>query len=301
MQIAQLLSLAKKKLREAGVTNAEIDSELLLGHCLNKSRTQLYLYGNEELSEEDFVLFNSYIKRREEREPVAYIVGEREFWSLSFFVNRNVLIPRPETEFLLESVLSRIQRRGIQDQTIVDLCCGSGVIATVLAKELNTKVLAIDCSREALLVTTINSKRHDVDTLVSPVFSNLFSTIDPTVRFPLIVSNPPYVSNIDITNTLEPEVSMFEPHLALDGGKDGLDVIRCIAGEILNRLTPEGQFFMEFGADQGNDISAIFSGLQSGPHYFEEVQIIQDYSGRDRVLHAKVNTIKENIDGKTDY
>ncbi len=274
------------------MAGAEIDAQLLLGHCLGKSRSQLFIAAKESVIDSDCRIFWSMIKRRANREPVAYILCEREFWSLSFFVNRDVLIPRPETEFLLEKVLQNVKQEGLQIKNAIDLCCGSGVIAIVLALELKAEVYALDCSDKALAVTKENCKKHGVAKLVTPIHSDLFDGLGRS-DYSLIVSNPPYVSCDEITESLEPEVIEFEPVLALDGGKDGLDVVRRIAKDILGYLAPAGMFFMEFGATQGDKVMDIFSSARFGIRSFQKIEIFHDYSGRDRVLYAKVNKYNE--------
>ncbi len=292
MLIAQLLQQGKAALIKGGVPQAEIDVQLLLGHCLKKSRTQLYICSEDSATQAVCIKFWSYIERRVKREPVAYILGQREFWSLPFYVNKDVLIPRPETEFLLETVLRSVKKSGMVIDNAIDLCCGSGVIGVVLALEINSRILALDITEKALAVTKTNSQNHEVQDMVKPILSDLFSGLGPSV-FPLIVSNPPYVRYDEISNSLEPEVADFEPHLALDGGSDGLEIIRRISDDILNFLAPEGMFFMEFGAEQAGDIKEIFSLIRVGVRHFQTIEIYQDYSGRDRVLFAKANNYGE--------
>jgi release factor glutamine methyltransferase len=293
MEIAQLLRAGVEKLRRCGVIHADIDVQLLLGHCLNMSRTQLFVHGADHVDHSVLQQFLTLIERRASREPVAYILEEREFWSLPFYVNRDVLIPRPETEFLLETVFRKVREAAAEIECCVDLCCGSGVIAVVLAMELNAEVLALDCSAKALAVTRKNSIKHKVAGHVRFLHSDLFSGLPPGRAFPLIVSNPPYVRRDEIEEALEPEVTDFEPHLALDGGPDGLSCIRRIAGEVLDYLLPSGMFFMEFGAEQAAAVGEEFSSVSGAGRYFEIIEILQDYSGRDRVLFAKANNYQE--------
>ena len=204
-------------------------------------------------------------------------------------MNRHVLIPRPETEFLLEIALEQAKKLPKGVRNCIDLCCGSGVIAVVLARELQTKVLAIDCSPEALDVTRLNCKKHKVDDSVDVLCSDLFAAVDSSTGYQLIVSNPPYVTSGAIRDELDAEVADYEPALALDGGADGLECIRRIARDISEYLTPSGLFVMEFGAEQGEEVKNIFSAINSDGKYFEHIDIYQDYSGRDRVLVAQLN------------
>lgn len=283
----------KDLLNKAGIVSYQLDAELLLGHCLQKSRTQLILDSDHPVSHSKYQIFKKMLKRRLRSEPIAYIIGEREFWSLPFTVNRHVLIPRPETEFLLEKVFSEVSGSSKEIVNCADLCCGSGVIAVVLALELHVPVTALDISDKALEVARENIVRHGVEKLVVTVSSDLYSRLSREKKFDLIVTNPPYVSKRDIEQNIDLEVSGYEPKLALDGGEDGLEIIRKIAHESLNRLTPEALFLMEFGADQGEEIKSIFCNQSLGDKRYESVQIFKDYSERDRVLLAKVNKYKE--------
>ncbi len=294
MKIAQLLRDGEMQLRRSGIQHAGLDVQLLLGHCLNMSRTALLLHGFEPVDKESCNRFLAFLDRRAAHEPVAYILEEREFWSLPFYVNRDVLIPRPETEFLLEMVLQQLAETKTVVNECVDLCCGSGVIAVVLARELGCLVTAVDCSAKALAVTAINAQQLKVAELVKPLRSDLFQALPRDAVFPLIVSNPPYVGSAEIREELEVDVSGFEPHLALDGGQDGLDCIRRMARQVLNHLAPAALFFMEFGADQAEEIQQLFSSSSIGKRFFETITIYQDYSGRDRVLAARVNRYEEH-------
>lgn len=289
MIIAQLLRDGAAKLQRGGIAEPDLDCILLLGHCLKMGRTELFLRGNEQVDEPAMQLYSRYLARRANREPIAYILGAREFWSLDFMVNSNVLIPRPETEFLLETSLQHIREASLSVNHGADLCCGSGVVAVILARELQTRILAVDCSPAALSVCQHNCKKHEVEEYVTLLCSDLFHGIDTCTVFSFIVANPPYVRSSEISDELEPEVTEFEPHLALDGGEDGLECIRRIARQVIMRLEPSGFFFMEFGADQAEAVQSIFSGMEHETKFFQNVKILQDYSGRDRVLVAQLN------------
>jgi len=289
MRIAELLRQASRKLKNSGVAEHDIDARLLLEHCLGKTRTELYLDSDCLVSIESQQKYREFIDRRKKREPVAYILEEQEFWSLAFHVSPDVLIPRPETEFLLDRVLHLADPLNIKNGKILDLCCGSGVIATVLACELRQQIIASDISFEALEMTRKNSRRHELADFVTPVQSNLFSAFPAQKLFSLIVSNPPYVSSVDIDNALEPEVAYYEPRLALDGGVKGLEIIRQIWTALPNVLVPGGEFFMEIGADQGNDVRQLFESRneEANANYLQ-VEILTDYTGRDRILRARI-------------
>lgn len=289
MLIHDLLHLACTRLEKAGVDRPEIDASLLLSHCLGKSRTEMYLIADVEASSENETQFLDLLRRREQREPLAYILGSQEFWSLDFLVSPDVLIPRPETELLLEKAIAACNNSSECFGTILDLCCGSGVIAIVLAKELGRSVLAIDISMDALLIAQENAGRHGVAHLITFVQSDLLTAFSRTPRFSLVVSNPPYVSRQDILQGLQPEVDRYEPHLALDGGDRGLDIIRRIRDEALVRMLPGAELFMEIGAEQSRDICSLYKKFATYEGMFAEVGVDKDYSGHDRIFHIKLN------------
>ncbi len=282
MNYSELLQYGQQRLTIAGIAEAETDTRLLLEAVSGKSRTELYLTQGETVGREEKEHFFELLSRRCRREPVAYIVGKREFWSLSFHVSRDVLIPRWETEFLLETVLAKTAVENLSRAAVLDLCTGSGVIAVVLAKELvNLNIVASDISLKALAVASNNIDCHRVEKQVALVCSDLLQSF-AAKKFSLIVSNPPYVTQQEIERDLAPDVSDFEPHLALNGGSDGLVLIRQIESQLHQCLLAGGEFFMEFGAEQGEAVVNIFSNK-----LWSHVQLFQDYAGRDRVLWAR--------------
>ena len=280
-----LLQQAIAELQHAGIEEAQTDAVLLLCSCLSLSRTALYLAADDVVTAGCRRRFSALLARRKQREPLAYILGEREFWSLNFTVTQDVLIPRPETEFLLETVLKK-RDRGIANPRILDMCCGSGIIAVVLARELRRQVIAADCSAKALAVARKNCIRHGVDHLVSLLQTDLFHGFKTTRPFSLIVANPPYVKHAEITSQLEPEVSRYEPLLALDGGSSGLEVIERMVKTLGDVLAPGGDFFMEIGAGQAHSIQSIFTDHGGGDKY-DFVTCYYDYANRERVIHAR--------------
>jgi len=284
VQLAQAIAY----LKQAGVDDCQTDARILLESCAGMSHTQLLLGMERELSDGDCTRFHSCLERRAQGEPVAYIVGEREFWSLSFIVSPAVLIPRPETEFLLDRVLALADHHNWRSGAILDLCCGSGVIGIVLAKESGLDVIATDFSPQALAVTDKNVRRHGLDSRIHLVEADLLSSF-ASGSFSLIVSNPPYVSSLDIEKNVARDVRDFEPHLALDGGKDGLDCIVRIHAELPRVMRSGGEIFMEIGADQGPSVGDLFRTPIKGVNCFSDVRILQDYAGRDRVLAARWN------------
>lgn len=287
MRVGELLRLGVAELEAAGIVDAVIDVNLLLGHCLALSRTRLYLAMDEAVNRDQVEHFFSLLNRRKLREPIAYILGEREFWSRDFLVTEEVLIPRPETEFLVETVLETVKEHGWPDGLLLDLCCGSGVIGVVLALELGQRVIATDLSAKALLVARHNARRHGVETLIDFVRADLLAPFASNSSFSLIVSNPPYVTKAEMENFLEPEIIRYEPHLALDGGCSGLEVITRIRRDLPRILRHQGWFFMEIGSGQGREVAALFAGGDTSRGRFEQIRILPDYAGLDRVLCAR--------------
>lgn len=288
MRLKELLQFGIIELKRSGVTEASTDARLLLEHCLEKSRTEIFLLEDSIVDPHSHNHYLHLIDRRKKREPVCYILGQCEFWSLPFYVTPDVLIPRPETEFLIDRVLSLTKKTNFTAGKILDLCCGSGVIAVVLARETGERVTAIDISAGALDVAKLNIFRNEVGSEVELIQADLFTALLEKRRYSLIVSNPPYVSNFDVENSLAPEVAWFEPHLALDGGEKGMEIIQRIRNWLPFFLTPGGEVFIEIGADQGRRTRDLFEERSDSLPDFCSVEILSDYAGRDRVLHAKL-------------
>ena len=284
-KVGILLQHGISELRQVGIQEAQTDATQLLCSCLSLTRTALYLAGNDDVPPGYTHHFLALLARRKNREPLAYILGEREFWSLHFKVTPAVLIPRPETEFLLDRVLVK-RNQHCSDLKILDMCCGSGVIAVVLAVELEQQVTAADISFEALSVARENSRNHNVDDRISFVQADLFNTFKADRPFSLIVSNPPYVRYSDIISTIEPEVSRYEPLIALNGGETGLELIERMTERLADVLDFGGDFFMEIGEGQGQKIQSMFID-RGGDEVYESVELYSDYSGRDRVIHIR--------------
>lgn len=288
MRLREVLQFGEMELRAAGVPEASLDARLLLQHCTGKGRTEIFLESEAEVDQEIQQNYQLLLLRRKKREPIAYILGEQEFWSLPFYVSPDVLIPRPETEFLLDRVFSLADPENFQKGYILDLCCGSGVIATVLAKETGKTIFASDVCKEALEMTRKNTQRHGLNAATILVQGDLLSPFAGHGRFSLIVSNPPYVSSVDLAQNLMPEVEAYEPHLALDGGIHGLDLIERIRDQLPLVLCPGGECFIEIGADQGEAVKTLFLRNAAGRSGFQQVEILIDYAGRDRVVHARL-------------
>jgi len=288
MRLRELLHFGEMELRAASVPEAPLDARLLLQHCTGKRRTEIFLESEAEVDQEIQQSYQLLLLRRKKREPIAYILGEQEFWSLPFYVSPDVLIPRPETEFLLDRVFALTDPENFQKGYILDLCCGSGVIATVLGIETGKTIFASDISREALEMTRKNAQRHHLDATLILVQGDLLSPFKGHGQFSLIVSNPPYVSCVDLAQNLMPEVEAYEPHLALDGGIHGLERIEEVCDGLPHVLCPGGECFIEIGADQGEAVKTLFEKKGAGRSGFQQVEILIDYAGRDRVVHARL-------------
>lgn len=287
MRVVDCLRKAAGELADAGIAGGELDAQLLLGACLGKSRTELYLAAAADIAPPQLERFAGMLERRRNHEPVAYILGEREFWSLPFAVSPATLIPRPETEFLLEQALAAARGNRLPPGQVLDLCCGSGVIAVVLALELHRDVLAVDLSAGALAVARENCRRHRVADRVALIRSDLLAAFNGP-RLALLVSNPPYVSRREIREDLDREVVDYEPLLALDGGEEGLDVIGRIRTALPELMLSGGEVFIEIGAGQGEALARMFAAADGTRRIFEHVEVVKDYAGRDRVLHARM-------------
>jgi len=281
-EINTVLQEASARLADAGIESAELDARLLLQSVTALSRSQLVLRGGEELEESVVDQFMQLISRRCRRIPLQHLTGTQEFWSLELIVSPAVLIPRPETEFLLEQVLATISPR--PGQRVLDMCTGSGAIALVLAKELACKVVAVDLSMEALAIARRNCVKYGLESQVTFVQGDLFAGLLPNQRYDCIVSNPPYIADGEI-DFLEPEVSLGEPRLALSGGENGLVCIQQIIRSAPFFLRTGGWLFMEIGADQQAAVEAL---LRKEDGVYEQIEVIADYAGRPRVARARL-------------
>jgi len=265
--------------KKRGITTARLDAEVLLAFCLSVDRLFLYLNLDRPLLASERALYRELVRRRAAREPVSLIIGRKEFWSLSFKVVSRVLIPRPDTEILVESVLEEI--RSVDNPRILEIGTGSGAVSIVLAKEKSpSEILATDVNLLALKTATENAVSLG-QTSIAFFASNLFDAIKPERIFDVICSNPPYIPSSTIP-TLDPEIN-FEPFEALDGGPDGLDVIRAIASGAKDFLKPGGALILEIGPEQEQEARILFE--KAG---FSEIVVIPDLSGKPRVIKGRL-------------
>lgn len=293
MPSAAALTLAVKRqalsetLRQAGIDSADTDARLLISHALGLDRTALFTNGERALSADEIAAIDTLAARRLKHEPVSRIFGRKEFWSLSLDVTGAVLVPRPETETVVEAALDFIVRGGLRLESlrILDIGTGSGALLLALLSELeNATGVATDISGNAIAVARANAERLDLAARCDFVVCNIADVVND--RFDLIVSNPPYIAHSDIA-TLEPEVRDYDPALALDGGIDGLDFYRAIAAQAQGLLAPGGRLIVELGVGQEGAVSALFgaSGLSINPAR-------ADLAGIPRALSASVGANK---------
>lgn len=270
-------------LHGAGIESGRIDAEALLEHALKCNKTELYLRLDDRLDAESELRFGALLARRRQREPVAYITAHKEFWSMDLCVTSDVLIPRPETERLVEIALALAG--GFPSQSglrILDLGTGSGAIAVSLAKEMNeARVLAIDLSVPALEVARRNAAAHGVAQRVNFVCSDLFAGLSNEKKFHLIVGNPPYIRPGEIS-MLAPEIRDYEPRIALNGGSDGLAFYRRIVAQGYSYLATGGALVLEIGADLAQTVGELLAVAAR----YTPAQVHRDYNGSERVVVA---------------
>lgn len=276
-QIWEALAGAIELLRNEGVESPRLDAELLLAHVLSTNRAAVLAWPEQVLTPKELTRYRALATRRAAREPLAYIVGHREFFDLDLVVDRRVLIPRPETEFLVEEAL-RIGRQGAGPVLIADVGAGSGAIAVTLAVHLPlAEVYALDGSAGALAVTEENARRHGVSERVHCLQGDLLDPLPQAVD--QVTANLPYVTT-DEWQDLPPEIHDYEPRAALDGGPDGLVLIRRLLAMAGAHLRRGGTILLEIGADQGAAVTAL-----AGEHFpHAMVRLMQDYAGLDRLV-----------------
>ena len=276
--LTSFLNWAQHKLIQAEVASPRLDAEVLMAVTLNISRTELITYPARILSRLEEKNFCSKIERRILREPICHITGVQEFWSLKFSVNEKVLIPRPETEILIDQCLKALGKNSSSFR-ILDLGSGSGILAIVLAKEVpHSQITAIE--KSTLEVARKNVLRHSVGHQVCFISADLMKT-DWQGPYDLIISNPPYIKSEELLKCM-PEVKKYEPTEALDGGQDGLDYYRFIVPMALEKLEEGGLLGLEISHSQADAVVAL---MESSSCY-QNIQVFQDYSGFDRVVLA---------------
>lgn len=277
--IGKLLTWTTEYLKKGGSASPRLDAEVLLAHACNRQRIELYTAFDQEPEEKAKVAFRELVKRRNEGTPVAYLVGHKEFYSMQFEVNPDVLIPRPETEHLVVAALDRAKELGAQPLQIADVGTGSGAIAVSVAKHLkNCHMTAIDKSAAALAVARRNAEKHQIaDDRISFIESDLFSALPADAKFDLVLSNPPYISQSEYEQ-LPATVRKYEPQLALVAGPEGSEVIARLLVEANSRLNPGGYCIFEFSPMLHPRLTSFVGAGWSEP------QVTKDLAGLARIV-----------------
>ena len=275
MNIKTILHQASKTLSNFSIASAQLESEILLSEVIKKDRRYLILNANEELKKENIQSFNYLVKKRKKGEPIAYLINKKEFWAQNFYINQNVLIPRPDTEHLVEETLRLFNMNS--KLNILDIGTGSGcILLSILKERRNFSGTGIDISKKAINVACFNAKMHQLNNRVR--FYN--SDVDKFLigKYDLILSNPPYIKQKDL-KYLEKDVVCFEPKLALDGGKDGFSKITKVISKASYLIKKNGKFILEIGFDQKNRVIKI---LKKNKFYINNV--LKDYGKNDRCV-----------------
>jgi release factor glutamine methyltransferase len=281
MTVLEVIQRSTDYLAKKGIDSPRLQVELLLAHRLATRRLNLYLQFERHLSEAELTDVRATVQRRGRREPLQHILGSAGFYGMDLKCDGRALIPRPETERLVESVLDHVNGRGGVGMTVLDFGTGSGCIAIALAVQRPDLVIhAGDCSAPAIELARENAARQGVLERVSLRHGDGFAAWTGGERFDVIVSNPPYIPTAEIEE-LQPEVRDHDPRVALDGGPDGLDGYRLIGCEAPGRLTEGGRLFLELGDGQAGAVKGILEA-----HKWIVERIENDYSGRPRVLQA---------------
>jgi len=270
MKIRELLGVTRERLSSAGIDEAGLEAELLLRHALRQDAVHFFLDFETELSSQQEQLLNTLVERRLSGEPLAYITGKREFYGLEFTVNPRVLIPRPETEHIVDKTLELVKQ--IPSPVIADIGTGSGVIAVSLAVNLpHARIYAVDISPKALETARDNAERHGVESRIVFLLGDLAAPLPEPVD--ILIANLPYVKSSDC-------VTSPEPHQALDGGKYGLDVIERLCGGLKGKLKPGGWALLEIGQGQEEAVNGLLvAALPSS-----SIETIKDLAGIERVV-----------------
>ncbi len=276
--IAEVLKWATDDFRTREIESPRLDAEVLLAHALGTTRMSLIIDAKRPLVGDELSRFRGLVKRRRVREPVAYLLGEREFYGRNFRIDKRVLVPRPDTEILVDRALSRTAHVSLAMRAL-DICTGSGCVGITLARErVTARVLGADLSEDALKVARDNMIRLGA-TNIGFYRSDLFSAFErKKPKFDLITANPPYIPSGDIDGLMA-DVKSFEPRLALDGGPDGLVLMRKIVEQAPTFLDEGGVLAVELGAGEAQDVAALFRARG-----FVDVAITRDYGKIERVV-----------------
>ena len=279
MNALEVIKFGSNLLKEKKISSFILDSEILLSKTLMQTREDILINLDQKINTKSILVFKEYLQRRSNNEPMAYILGEKEFWSKKFYVNKSTLIPRPETELLVDKILKIYNEKKI---SILDIGTGSGcIIISILSSLKNSNGIGIDISKNAILTAKRNALKYKVNKRVkflNKSFKDIFSK-----KFDLIVSNPPYIDTKDIKN-LSDDIKRYEPRIALDGGNDGLDLIKKIIYKSKNILKLNGMLALEIGNEQIKIVSKILID-----NNFRIKHFIKDYKTNVRCVFAYYN------------
>ena len=281
MNYQKILNNGINSLKISNIVNPELDSELLLSKALNKKREKILTNLKKEINKKQLDKFNLYLSRRKKKEPIAYILGFKYFWKYKFFINKSVLVPRPETEQIVEETLNYLSDN--ESKNILDIGTGSGcIIVSVLKERSKCKAIAIDISSKALKVAKTNAKIHHLENKIK--FINIDIDKFNYNKYDLILSNPPYISNIDLIR-LDDDVRIYEPRESLSGGLDGYEEITKVIEKSSKLLKNNGKLIVEIGDTQKNNVLKL---LKNNGFYINKTG--KDLSGRDRcIVSTKIN------------
>tara|TARA_B100001093_G_scaffold383983_1_gene369704 strand:- start:1014 stop:1856 length:843 start_codon:yes stop_codon:yes gene_type:complete len=278
MQILDLINSGSQQLRNNNITSYQLDAEILLAKTLNKKREEILISLDEEVSQKNTQYFRKLILRRSSSEPIAYILKEKEFWSKNYYVDKNTLIPRPETELMVEKIISCSNKKNLN---ILDIGTGTGCILLSILSELTlSKGIGVDVCQEAVKVAIKNAFKHNLShkgKFYKKSFTEIYNS-----KFDIIVSNPPYIRKKELKN-LKDDIKKFEPKLALDGGNDGLDVIKKVIYKSKEILKIKGMLALEIGNEQYKKVSIILK-----KNKFRIRFLVKDYQENIRsIISAK--------------
>lgn len=280
--VLEALNLSTDYLSKKNIESARLNAELMLAHILKCKRLELYLMFDRPLDDNELHQYRTFLSRRAQREPLQYILGEVEFFNIRLKVNRSVLIPRPETEVLVEKIIDEFKEK--TDIRFLDIGVGSGNISIALLKNITqAKAIAIDISEEALALAKKNSEMNEVQDRIELIkFDILNENIETLGKFDLIVSNPPYVSAMDF-ETLEPELKVYEPTIALTDMYNGFTFYKKIIQISSSLLNSKGKIYFEIGKDQSDEIKNMM--VEKG---FDNIIVIKDYQDIDRIISGEI-------------
>jgi release factor glutamine methyltransferase len=285
MKLKEVLDRTVVFFKEKKIESARLDTEILLAHALGlKNRVEIYLKYDQPLSDDELSKCRDLVRRRSQGEPVAYITGQKEFFGISFLVNPSVLIPRPETELLVEAAIDWIQKQSLTHPRILDLGCGSGCIGqSILKKFPEASLVQVDISEAALETSKKNAEKNQTLDRIQFVCSDVGQLDLGTEKFDVILANPPYIDRDD--PKLEENVRKFEPHQALFADHQGLESLKTWSQKTIPHLKSKSLMGFEMGFDQSRDMKDYFENLRA----FHKISLVQDYSGVARHILGEKN------------